>query len=181
MNSDALDNTLRWLAEKAAPWALLLVPLGLFIVVDIFYERYFQLLFESVFGQTFAAIIASLSSILIGAAGFTLLLATASDFIQNDRWHGGIGVVASGILLGFEIWLIGVVMASLFPDPYIPTAFFRFLRILALIMEIRLVLNLLGQIPAKVKKSQSIKNRPSVNTPTAGIGQLKFFPDRHED
>lgn len=135
-----LKDTLSWLSS-VAPWMNLIVPIGLVLMVGYFHFYHVRDIINSEITNGAGGVVGAIVWILIASIRITLLFATVYDFRQKDYTEGTLGFLASIGVLIFDLWFIGQICQTQFPNHAASlSTLLRFLSILAVVLEARLVL-----------------------------------------
>lgn len=133
-----LDNT-----SKAAPFALLLMAVGTFLIVGIFWGDYYTELFSARFPAWAAVALAVFTAVIKEGVRFALLISSIRDFSDKRSANGWLGLIASVALVAYEI-KVSAAVAAMWATQGFPAGSYRsfliFTILLGLILEIRLIL-----------------------------------------
>lgn len=160
MQKDSKLKSVVQALSVAAPWANLVVPIGLVFALGYFHFNHVVTVMQEANFYAAAYVIGACVWLLLASARVALIFATISDFSNGDNWEGSLGMLGSIIIFAFDVWFLGQICHKEFAsEAQLMTILLRFLSALALIMEIRLVL-LLWESSARRKN----KNQPANNS-----------------
>lgn len=168
-------------ASDYAPFALLLMAAGTFLIVGTFWQDYYSHIFSPRFPAG-AAVMAFFVALIKEGVRLALLISSIRDFSDNRKGNGWIGLIASVALVWYEVktstaiaelWAAGGA-ASVDTYRYL----IIFLVALGLVLELRLILTIPESSFAGPQQSTPGKGlRGSTPTPTPTPPRRAKSPD----
>ena len=153
-----VSSIMRTVSEYA-PFALLIMAIGTFLTVGIFWYDYYAHIFGSRFAPWAAVSMGAFAAIIKEGVRLSLLVSSIRDFSDKRRGNGWLGLLASIALVWYEISTTQQV-AQLWAEGEAATAdtyrgFIIFMVLLGLVLELRLILTVPGASLGKPKRGQS--------------------------
>lgn len=145
--------------SEYAPFALLIMAVGTFLTVGIFWYDYYAHIFGARFAPWAAMAMGAFAAIIKEGVRLSLLVSSIRDFSDKRSGNGWLGLLASIALVWYEIatteqvaqlWAQGEAAAV---DTY--RGFIIFMVLLGLVLELRLILTVPGASLGKPKSRQS--------------------------
>ncbi|WP_282782793.1 hypothetical protein [Phaeodactylibacter xiamenensis] len=130
--------------SEYAPFALLIMAIGTFVIIGIFRTDYYSHLFEVRFEPWAAMAMAVFAAFIEEGVRLALRISSIRDFSDNKKGNGWLGLIASVALVWHEITTATHVAelwaGSQIADVSVYKGWFVFFILVGLILEIRLIL-----------------------------------------
>lgn len=145
--------------SRYAPFALLIMAVGTFLTVGIFWTDYYEHIFSARFAPWAATAMGVFAALIKEGVRLSLLISSIRDFSDSRKGNGWIGLLASVALVWYEIrttsqvadlWAQGEAAQA---DTY--RGFLIFMVLLGLILELRLILTVPSASLGKPKPRQN--------------------------
>lgn len=132
-------------AAKRAPFALMLMAVGSFLIVGILWTDYYTHIFSVRFDRWAAVSLGVFAALIKEGVRLSLLISSIRDFSDNRRGNGWLGLIGSIALVWYEIATTKEVAGlwagdAASADTY--RGFIIFMVLLGLVLEFRLVLTM---------------------------------------
>jgi uncharacterized membrane protein len=132
-------------AAKRAPFALMLMAIGSFLIVGILWTDYYTHIFSVRFEPWAAVALGVFAALIKEGVRLSLLISSIRDFSDNRKGNGWLGLLGSIALVWYEIATTKEVAALWAGDAGTADTyrgFIIFMVLLGLVLEFRLVLTM---------------------------------------